>query len=99
METNEQLTTIVKQLSKKHCSATIGHILRDVYNVKIKKLTRVFSELNPLKEEFDRLNVKLSYLKQHISENKKDYVSKRAYVSLLTKFNKIKLKMDTISKN
>ena len=81
----------VKELiAKGYTSSTIGHILRDSYHLKIKKLTRYFPELNQVKEEKEALSMKLRRLELHLRNNKKDYPSKRSYDRLKVKYFNLK---------
>lgn len=64
--------------------STIGHRLRDKFNLKVPKLCRVYN-LDHKKSEYEALKSKIQLLKVHISKNKKDFVSKRRLSQLLVK--------------
>ena len=86
MKSKEELGVIIDKLVQKNFSpSTIGHILRDEYKLKVKKLTRVFPQLNQKKSEAAALNLKIKYMALHLQNNKKDYVTSRRLESLKSK--------------
>ena len=90
----EKLREIVLDLAKTHSPSHIGHILRDKYHVKIRKLTRYFEELDENKSYLQKLNLKIRFMKFHLMENKKDYVTKRSLDRLLVIQKKLKIKIE-----
>ena len=76
-------------LNKSYTSATIGHILKAQYNIKIKYLCRHFSFLDQKEEQKERLSTLNTKRKLHLSRNKKDHCVKRALVRSKLKHAKL----------
>lgn len=89
----DEIKLLVDELSKRHSPATIGHILRDRYNLRIKKLTKFFPNLNQDKSYLERISLKIRYMKFHLESNKKDYCTERSLQRLLVKQKRLRLKI------
>lgn len=78
IENLKEIKDLVQDLkAKKILPSTIGHILRDQYNIRIKKLCKYYIiDLKSLLVE--KTQSRLSTLKEHLKKNKQDFVSKRA---------------------
>ena len=73
---------------------TIGHILRDQYNVYFKKLTKEYPQLNQVDSEVKALERKIMYLDLHVKKNKKDYPSLRSLSRLKVKLWNLKRRLN-----
>ena len=99
----EEVRKIVSDLSGSGMSPSqIGHVLRDDYNLKIRKLTRQFPELDEDRSCHKDLSQKIRYMQLHLSKNKKDYTTQRSLVRALVKKKHLEsrfLKSGTSEKN
>ena len=80
---------VIECYLKNYSSATIGHILKAQYNIKIKKLCKHFPFLDPVNTEITRLNTLNKKRQLHYLKNKKDYCVARALVSSEIKYFKM----------
>ena len=65
----------------------IGHLLRDVHGVRIRKLTRAYPFLDQRKTEISILERKIVGVKLHLKNNRKDIPSTRRLNALESKLN------------
>lgn len=86
---------IVNELSLKKSPSQIGHILRDLYGIKVHKLTHQFEQLDEDKSRLDKLTLKIRYMQLHLKDNKKDYVTERSLVRLLVEQKKLISKINS----
>ena len=77
--------------------STIGHILRDKYQVKIKNLTKVLN-LNQTKSQMEALRLKVQNIKLHLKNNKKDIPCSRRLKQLESKLYHYKIKLNESNK-
>ncbi len=71
----------------------IGHLLRDLYNVRIHRLCKVFPDLNEDRSEKLQLDQKLRRQYNHIKKNKHDYQCTRSYTRTNVKRANLKKKL------